>query len=382
MVYDCAICGARLRSGPIQVLGHDWDEGVIMPDPPGAKRSGIVTVYTCLRCGVMDMVITPKPAYFLTVIDSYTENSGAGFHYHYDLVTINAGFRDGYIFNGWISSSGIIFADSENSVTTIIMPDSNISVTATWVKADDDDDGDDDVISGGVSNPGRTGAGPAIPQTGDGNDSGDAGGSKEIGDKGAPLAPANPNPAPSFADVTKSDWFYDAVAFVASRGIMIGTNEETSLFSPDMPLTRGMAIMVLYNAEGKPAVDGLENPFTDVADNAYYIDAVKWCADKNIIFGYGNSRFGPDDRIARQDFASIIMRYADYRHSVLTNVKVYSAFSDENEISDYARTAVIMCYETGIIIGKPGNVFDPNAYVTRAESAAILYRYFTALSKD
>ena len=74
-------------------------------------------------------------------------------------------------------------------------------------------------------------------------------------------------------DVNESDWFFNFVAYVYTHGIMSGMGTTPMTFAPNSHMTRAMTVQVLYNMEGRPSVAGLPNPFTDVAQDAWYRDA-------------------------------------------------------------------------------------------------------------
>jgi hypothetical protein len=187
------------------------------------------------------------------------------------------------------------------------------------------------------------------------------------GDSGAMISADNP-----FIDVKPGDWFYEDMMFVYGRGLFKGTSAAE--FSPSAPMTRGMIVTVLYRMASEPAVSGA-NAFSDVANGKYYADAIAWAASVGIIDGYGDGLFGPDDNITRQDMAVIFLRYAEYADLELPTVRSYAAFSDDNAISGYARSAIETLHKAGILGGKPGNRLDPKGTATRAEFAAVLHRF-------
>ena len=92
---------------------------------------------------------------------------------------------------------------------------------------------------------------------------------------------------------------------------MSGTSGTT--FEPDTTTSRGMIVTVLYRLEGAPHSLRCLRLFTDVADGQYYADAVAWAAANNIVGGYGNGLFGPNDTITREQMAAILYRYAQYK---------------------------------------------------------------------
>jgi Listeria/Bacterioides repeat len=183
---------------------------------------------------------------------------------------------------------------------------------------------------------------------------------------------ATPKPVPNFIDVSKSAWYRKDVNYVVENGLMNGTSKN--LFSPDMNLTRGMIVTILYRQAGSPDVSKLANPFSDVSNGTYYTKAVKWAAANKIVQGSGG-KFKPDDNITRQDFSVILYRYAKFASIKMPAKRNYSNFADQSSIASYAKGAVETFYKAKIVNGKTGNNFDPKGNTTRAEGAAILHRF-------
>ena len=181
-----------------------------------------------------------------------------------------------------------------------------------------------------------------------------------------------------FEDVNESDWFYDSVMFVYLHGLMVGTSSEPMLFSPDDPLTRAMVVTVLCRLQNAvPAIE-YENPFSDVVEGEWYANAVKWAAANDIVLGYGDGTYGPNDYITREQMAAILYRYEQFTGNIPVDVTIAKEFADQNEISEYAKNAVDKLTMQNIITGKPDNLFDPSGNATRAEFAAMLYKLIAA----
>ena len=172
-----------------------------------------------------------------------------------------------------------------------------------------------------------------------------------------------------FADVDADDWYAEAVEYVRDHGIMNGTTATT--FNPDGTTSRGQIAAILYRASGSPEVSG-GTAFTDVADTAYYADAVRWASAHGVVTGYGDGTFRPNNPITRQQLAAILWRYAGSPAP-----EGGADYADEDTISAYASTAVDWARDTGIISGRDGNRFDPNGRAARAQAAVILHRYDT-----
>ena len=183
--------------------------------------------------------------------------------------------------------------------------------------------------------------------------------------------------AGGFSDVPADAYYTEAVEYATENGLMTGT--EPGLFSPDMLLSRGMLATILWRNESQPQADAAS--FTDVNPASYYAEAVGWAAENGIVSGYGGNRFGPDDPVDRQQFATMLYRYAEYKDSNMS-VTGDASFVDSAEIADYAKTAAAWAQENGIIAGKEGNRFDPTGQTSRAEAVTMLYRYLTQTEQE
>lgn len=173
---------------------------------------------------------------------------------------------------------------------------------------------------------------------------------------------------PGFSDVAEDAWYADAVIYCRDHGVMHGTS--TTTFDPDTPMSRAMLATVLYRAAGSPTVSGTAD-FTDVAPTAYYADAVAWAFAEGIISGYGNGLFGSDDPVTREQIATILWRYEGSPAPSGTA----QSFADQASIDSYAVNAVAWARENGIINGMSVNLFAPKSQATRAQVATILMNY-------
>lgn len=176
-----------------------------------------------------------------------------------------------------------------------------------------------------------------------------------------------------FTDLAANAWYTDAVAYVYRHDLMAGYGEN--LFGPDDDLSRAQLCQIIYNMEGQPATSG-SSVFTDVADGAWYADAVTWAASQGIVGGYGNGLFGPEDNITREQLASILYRYAQskgYDTSVGENTNILS-YTDALEISEYAIPTMQWACGAGIMEGNAGYL-TPQGDATRAQVATMLMRF-------
>ncbi len=186
-------------------------------------------------------------------------------------------------------------------------------------------------------------------------------------------------PTAGFSDVAANDWFADAVKYVFDKGMMNGTSATT--FGPKLTTTRGMIVTVLYRMEKEPSTAAAS--FTDVGSGAYYTSAVAWANANGIVIGYGNGKFGPNNRITREQLAAILYRYAQYKGvDVGANSGMsLREYADAASVSAYAQPALQWAVNAGIVTGKPGNKLDSKGSATRAEVAAMLMRYCENIAK-
>lgn len=177
-----------------------------------------------------------------------------------------------------------------------------------------------------------------------------------------------------FTDLAAGAWYEDAVAYVYRHDLMSGFSEDT--FGPNASLSRAQLCQILYNMEGRPAVTG-SGSFSDLADGAWYTDAVTWAASKGIVDGYGGGLFGPDDNITREQLASILYRYAQARGddvSVGEDTNILS-YSDAADVAEYAISAMQWACGAGVIAGISESALAPRGEATRAQTAAMLMRF-------
>lgn len=174
-----------------------------------------------------------------------------------------------------------------------------------------------------------------------------------------------------FQDVKEGDWFYDAVRFVYENKMMSGTGGNK--FSPGTTTDRGMIVTILHRLEGNPQAG--QSSFPDVERGQWYAAAVDWAAEKGVVNGYDNGRFGPADRITREQMAAILYRYAQLKGYDTASAGSLTGFTDGDKVSSYAAESLRWAVGAGVITGKDGNRLDPKGGASRAEAATILMRF-------
>ncbi|MBQ6431641.1 MAG: S-layer homology domain-containing protein [Oscillospiraceae bacterium] len=190
--------------------------------------------------------------------------------------------------------------------------------------------------------------------------------------------PAGATSLHPFSDVVPGSWYEHGVIYAYEKGMMVGTSKTE--FSPNTDTTRAMIVTILYRLEGSPEVERTDS-FTDVPDNEWYSDAVAWAAQKHIVDGYGNGKFGPQDSITRQQLAAILYRYTAYKGMSVSANGWASSYPDVGSVSTWAVAAMQWAVKEGYITGSliNGQVFLlPEASASRAQIATILMRYLNS----
>ena len=136
-----------------------------------------------------------------------------------------------------------------------------------------------------------------------------------------------------------------------------------------------MAGTVLWRMDGESDAKGQQLTFNDIDSQGYYSDAVRWGASNGIVIGYSDISFGPDRLITREEFATIMKRYAEYKDIDTSETGDLSGFADAETISEWAVESVSWAVGYGLISGKNDGIIDPKGLTTRAEAAAMLQRF-------
>ena len=172
----------------------------------------------------------------------------------------------------------------------------------------------------------------------------------------------------NFHDVSRFNYFYDAVKWAAENGIASGTGRYT--FSPNAVCTRAQTVTFLWRAAGSPLPRYRVCPFTDVNPRDYYYDAVLWAVEQGITTGLNATTFGPDVTVTRGQVATFL-----YRAASAAKPNTFSPFTDVKTTA-YNYDAILWAYDNRITTGTSDTTFSPDAYCTRAQIVTFLYRYY------
>lgn len=194
-----------------------------------------------------------------------------------------------------------------------------------------------------------------------------------------PTGPDTPWVNP-FTDVSENDWFFDAVKFVNERKLFVGTTETT--FAPRMAMTRGMFVTVLGTLAGVDETAADASTFEDVNPNAYYAPYVAWAQKNGIVVGTSATTFEPNAEITREQMAIIMYNYAKYAGEDVskTDPAGLAAFADGASVSGWAQTEMAWAVNMQLMVGSDGKL-SPQNHASRAEVAEIVKNYVNVLGK-
>ncbi|MPM50429.1 hypothetical protein SDC9_97168 [bioreactor metagenome] len=179
-----------------------------------------------------------------------------------------------------------------------------------------------------------------------------------------------------FTDIVSTAWYYDSIQYVYDAGLFNGVS--ASRFAPDSGMTRAMLATVLCRLSGAAGQTGSAPLFTDVAQGAWYYDAVNWAAQNSIVNGMGGSLFAPASNVTREQLVVMLYRYAGYKGVTDQASGTLSKFPDAGKVSSWALDPMCWAVSGGIVGGRSDGTLDPSGNATRAEVSAMLER-FTAL---
>ena len=348
-------------------------------------------------------LITRQTRYAVTVNGSYADVSGAGSYAAGSVVTVRAGSRSGYTFNGWTSGSNVVFDDPNAEETTFTMPDGSVTVTANWSRdggssSSGRDDSDpryavgipDKTENGSVSvSPKNASQGDRVtvtvkPDAGYELDSlkvFDKNGKElELTDKGDGkftfIMPAGRVEVKAafteeakispFRDVPTDAYYYEAVKWAQKKGITGGIGD--GLFGPNQPCTRAQIVTFLWRAAGSPVVNYAMD-LADVSGDAYYAEAVRWALSQGITTGTADGRFAPNAPCTRAQAVTFLFRASK------ASADGAPAFSDVAADAYYAE-AVKWATDNGITTGTTSSTFSPGSGCTRAQIVTFLWRLY------
>ena len=187
---------------------------------------------------------------------------------------------------------------------------------------------------------------------------------------GLAVGTALPASAAPFSDVASDAWYAQAVGEVSDAGIMNGTTDTT--FSPDEQVTRGMVVTVLWRLASSPAA-AAATTFPDVEDWYYYADAVAWAQAAGVATGLGNGTFDGGSIVTREQLSVFLYRYSQYAGDELAS-GVLDLYNDVDSVQSWALDGMAHAVGAGLITGTDEGNLEPAGPATRAQLAVILQR--------
>lgn len=175
-----------------------------------------------------------------------------------------------------------------------------------------------------------------------------------------------------YNDVSKTAWYYNSVVYVSQRRLMTG--KTSKMFAPNDTATRAEVSTVLWRMDDELQAN-LALQYTDVKENAWYTEAIRWATAADVVRGYGDNKFGPNDSVTREQFATMLYRYAQYKN---LDIKVLgnplARFPDASKVGSWAKDAMAWAVDRGIITGADGKL-DPKGSAVRAQLTAMIERF-------
>ena len=329
--HTCTVCGDSYKDTYTTELGHAWDNGAVTTQPTETTEG--VKTFTCTRCGETKTESVPALGHEHHYTDTVTEPTCTEKGYTTHTCECGDNYNDTYV-------DALGHAWDNGTVTTQPTETTEGVKTFTCTRC-------------GIT---RT---ETIPTTGN-----------KPCDGGADC------PSGKFVDVNPKEWYHPYVDYAVEHGLFGGTSANT--FEPETAMTRAMLVTVLWRYEGEPEAG--ENTFSDVPNGQWYTNAVAWAAENGIVGGVGNNRFDPDGEITREQMATILFRYAEKKEIDTSKRGSLNIFSDEKQLSAYAKDAVQWAVAEQIINGSDGKLL-PQGSATRAQVATILMRFIENIVK-
>lgn len=259
--------------------------------------------------------------------------------------------RSGYTFLGWYTQ---LSGGQKVTPNTIVTQEQEHTLYARWSKQDS---GSGDSSSGGSTTK------PEKPEV------------EEVKPEGTDKEEVLDT---NFNDIS-GHWATESIAYVINKGILKGVSEES--FAPNAPMTRSMFATVLYRLVGEPEVIG-NNTFVDVKSEAWYEKAIIWASKQGIVSGIGAQMFDPNGTVTREQIATMLYNYITAMGIDITKETQTVAFTDQKEVSPWAKDAMTLMGELGIISGDENKKCNPKAQATRAEVSAMIHRFMKLVEEQ
>ena len=408
LVFDCSRCYWFPSHGapdepPAELFQICYDDMQKKPDYNNLVPDvyDLVITFQDLQSTVctIPLTVVEKPVHQLTVTDATFDAQGAEDNVSSKvaedtLVTVTASVPEGKVFGGW-AIAGLEGVDTIQNPLTFQMPQNDVTISASFRTPSSGSSSNTYTVSvDGVQNgsvtvtPKNAGKGDTVTITVT-PDKGyqmetltvtdKSGNTVKFTEKNSKYTFTMPASAVTvkatfaeveaenpFVDVAEDAYYYDAVLWAAEEGITSGT--DATHFSPDATCTRAQAVTFLWCAAGSPAPKSSTMPFTDVTADAYYHNAVLWAVENGITSGTSATTFSPDATCTRAQIVTFLWRAQESSAADTVN-----PFTDV-AADAYYNSAVLWAVENGITAGTTATTFSPDNDCTRAQIVTFLYR--------
>ena len=190
---------------------------------------------------------------------------------------------------------------------------------------------------------------------------------------GQTTQPETPVSGMPYTDVARDAWYFNAVRYAYEKGLMTGVSDTQ--FGPNVTLTRAQLVQILYALEGKPAVTASAG-YADVNAGDWYADAVNWAAANGVVSGVGDNRFAPNDALTREQLSVILYSYTRFKgYDATQGGMAVREYDDYSSISPWAAQGVEWAVNAGLISSVGENLLSPAGTATRAQAAQVLMNF-------
>jgi|GEM_PF-6645339 len=173
-----------------------------------------------------------------------------------------------------------------------------------------------------------------------------------------------------YYDVPLESWYASGVKYMQEQGLMQGT--ENHSFSPRAAVNRGMIAVILYRLAGNPSMFAISS--ATIPEGEWYAEAAKWATSYGIITTEGTT-FEAETLLTREEFMSILYRYAQWKGDKTTVTADLNAYTDIGTCSPLGRQALAWAVERNLLQGTSDQTLSPYGTLTRAETATIFFRF-------
>ena len=181
----------------------------------------------------------------------------------------------------------------------------------------------------------------------------------------------------NFIDVKNNHWAIDYIRFVVQRGIMVGVDKDR--FDPNGKLSRAMLISMLARISKEKVEDAKQ--VEGISQNQWYSKDMNWAVNAKIVQKNIDGKYDPTQALTRSEMATIIGRYLEYKAIKLEESKKEISFKDMNNMSEETMKYVNILAKYEIVVGDKTGKFNPDASLTRAETAVVMAKLVKAISK-